>query len=73
MNIIVNVSKIQNARIKKGLSQRELARKAGISTLCVNYLEQKKSVPRPATIVKICNVLDLDIMDIYHISSNEKN
>lgn len=41
---------------------------AGVSSLTVNYLEQNKCVPRPATISKICLALDLDITEIYCIS-----
>lgn len=68
MKVSVNVKAIQIARIKKGYSQRELAKMAGVSSLTVNYLEQNKCIPRPATISKICLALDLDITEIYCIS-----
>lgn len=67
MKLQVNVKELQKARIQKGYSQRELARQAGISSLAVNYLEQNKSVPRPATLRKICIALDLDITEICSI------
>ncbi len=67
MKIIVNVKEFQKARIKKGYSQRELARQAGVSSLTVNYLEQNKSIPRPATLSKLCTALDLDITEICNI------
>lgn len=68
MKASVNVKAIQIARIKKGYSQRELAKIAGVSSLTVNYLEQNKSIPRPATINKICLALDLDVTEVYCIS-----
>lgn len=67
MKTSINVTEIQKARLRKGYSQRELARTAGVSSLAVNYLEQKKSIPRPATLNKICKVLDLDITQICNI------
>ena len=67
MKILVNVKELQKARIKKGYSQRELARQAGVSSLTVNYLEQNKSIPRPATLRKLCIALDLDITEICNI------
>ena len=67
MKILVNVKELQKARIKKGYSQRELARQAGVSSLTVNYLEQSKSIPRPATLRKLCTVLDLDITELCNI------
>lgn len=67
MNLSVNVKAIQMARLKKGYSQRELARRAGVSALAVNYLEQNKSIPRPSTMRKICIALDVDITEICNI------
>jgi transcriptional regulator with XRE-family HTH domain len=69
VNITVNITEIQKARLKKGYSQRELARKAGVSTLAVNYMEQQKTVPRPKTLQKICSSLDLSITDICEINA----
>ena len=67
MNILINIEEIQKARLKKGYSQRELAKKAGVSCLAVNYMEQQKSNPRPNTLQKICIALDLDITEICEI------
>lgn len=69
MRITVNVGAIQKARLQKGYSQRELARKAGVSSLAVNYIEQQKSNPRPRTLQKICMALDLNVTDICEISA----
>ncbi len=67
MKLQINIKELQKARIKKGYSQRELARQAGVSSLTINYLEQSKSIPRPATLSKICIALDLDITEICNI------
>lgn len=67
MTTYIDIKEIQKARLKKGYSQRELARMAGVSSLAVNYLEQQKSVPRPNTLKKICIALDLDITKVCSI------
>lgn len=68
MTTRINIQAIQKARLKKGYSQRALAKAAGVSSLAVNYLEQEKSIPRPKTLVKICLALDLDITKVCKIS-----
>jgi len=60
--------KLQQARIRKGLSQRGLAQVAGVSALAINRLEQGNSTPRSSTLKKVCNVLDVDILKICNIT-----
>ena len=64
MIVKIDIKELQQARIKKGFSQRGLARAAGVSALAINYLEQGKSTPRP----KACDALDVDILKICNIS-----
>lgn len=68
MIVKIDKRKLQQARIRKGLSQRGLARVAGVSALSINRLEQGNSIPRPSTLKKICDVLDVDILKICNIS-----
>lgn len=68
MIVTIDRKRLQQARIKKGLSQRGLARVAGVSALAINRLEQGNSTPRPSTLKKICDVLDIDILGICNIS-----
>ncbi len=68
MIVTVDRKKLQQARIKKGLSQRGLARVAGVSALAINRLEQGNSTPRPSTLKRICDVIDVDILEICSIS-----
>jgi putative transcriptional regulator len=53
------------ARIKKGLSQKELAKLAGISPATVSKAENGKINLRIDTIKKISKVLDTPIMDLF--------
>lgn len=68
MIVTIDRKKLQQARIKKGLSQRGLAQAAGVSALAINRLEQGSSTPRPSTLKKICDVLDVDILKVCNIS-----
>ncbi len=69
MIISIDTVKIQEARLKKGYSQKELARKAGVSSLAVNHTERRIGKPRFKTLHKICNALDLDAMEVCKIIS----
>ena len=52
----IDVDKLQAARWDAGLSQRELARRAGVSQTTVWLLERGGGV-RPATLKRIADVL----------------
>lgn len=49
----------------KGMSQRELARRIGISAAAVNEWKQKGTTPSVAMIPEICKVLDVSFDQIY--------
>ena len=66
MKYTVDVEKIQMARLKMGLSQSDLAQQAGVSFLAINKLETQKTLkPRPQTVKRICDVLNLQVTDVY--------
>lgn len=50
---------LRKARIAAGLTQEELAAKAGISREYVNYLERGKRVPTIPVFVKLCSAMKL--------------
>jgi transcriptional regulator with XRE-family HTH domain len=52
----VNVDKLRELRINRGLSQRQLAQEAGLSQGAVWRLEHEGS-GRPATLKKVADVL----------------
>lgn len=41
-------------RRRHGLTQRELARRAGLSLMCICFIEQGRRDPLAATIVRLC-------------------
>jgi transcriptional regulator with XRE-family HTH domain len=58
-----DVDKLYELRMNAGLSQRELAERAGINNTSVWKLEHGGTV-RPATLKKIANVLGVKPMDL---------
>lgn len=54
------LQRLKAEREKAGLSQLELAYKAGLSQNMVTYLETGKRTPNLTTILKICNALEIN-------------
>ncbi len=54
----------KQARLKKELTQFEVAEKAGIHPNTYAKIERGLQEPSFASIIKICKVLDLNIADI---------
>lgn len=55
---------VKLARVTKGWSQEDLAKKAGVSTCSISFLENCKKKPRDITVVKIGKALKIDIKDL---------
>ena len=55
--------KIKQARLKLGMSQRELAEKTGMKQPNISAIESFR-VPTLATLKRICEVLGVDIGEI---------
>jgi transcriptional regulator with XRE-family HTH domain len=58
-----DVDKLVELRINEGLSQRELAARAGVTNTSIWKLERGGNV-RPATLKKIADVLGVKPMDL---------
>lgn len=56
--------KVLKLRIDKGLSQNELAKKAGLSQTAIYYLEKGKRQAKFETIIKIAAALDADFLEL---------
>ncbi len=52
-------------RIKKDMSQEELAFKAGISLVAYGAIESGKSSPKLETVYKIAQALDIEIFKLF--------
>jgi transcriptional regulator with XRE-family HTH domain len=62
---MVAPQKIRRAREKKGLTTRELAREAGISTETLWALEHSRRQPTVATLSKVARVLGVEVRDFF--------
>jgi transcriptional regulator with XRE-family HTH domain len=61
--IKVDVEKVWKLRVNQGLTQRELARKAGISNATLSKIEHGRSA-RPPTLKKLADVLGVKPVDL---------
>ena len=64
-------AKIKQARIKKGMSQEELAELSGISLRTVQRIENKQNEPRGKTLQLICETLQINIEDLLDYGKKE--
>jgi DNA-binding XRE family transcriptional regulator len=72
MNIIeIKKREFQEARLRKGLTQRALASKAGVTQSTVFSIENKKTTPTPTTVKKICKALEVNFDEIFNIVEKE--
>ena len=63
---VTRPSPLRAIRQKRGFSLMELASKAGISKLTVINTEAGRTTPRPETLAKIANAMDVSIESIRH-------
>lgn len=63
--MIIYSSKIKEARKFKGLSQEELAKKAGISVMSIRRYESGERIPNEDTLQKIADAMD-EIPDSFY-------
>lgn len=60
MPVMVKIGdKLKELRIERALTQEELGKKAGIGKNTVNRLEQDKTDPRPSTLRKLAQALEV--------------
>jgi transcriptional regulator with XRE-family HTH domain len=52
--------RLKNLRIRRALTQHELADRAGVSSNAVNRIELNKAEPHMSTLRKLAKALDVD-------------
>ena len=60
------VDKLAMARLKKRMTQQELAQKIGVNQPVISRMENRKTNPNLTTILKICDALDVTLMIQYN-------
>lgn len=58
------LSRVRLERMRKGLSQKELAEKSGLSANTIFKCEAGKTLPNTATLQKIASALSCDISQV---------
>ena len=64
--------RLKTLRQQKGLSQRELARKAGVTNSTISLIEQNRVSPSIASLKKVLDGLPLSLADFF-TADVEKN
>lgn len=64
---------IQTARLKKGITQEQLAEKCNVSTKYISSIETGKSSGSTSLIIDICNALDISPNYIFNKTIRSAN
>lgn len=65
MPVMVKIGdRLKELRIERALTQEELGEKAGVGKNTVNRLEQDKTDPRPSTLRKLAQALEVAPSDL---------
>lgn len=59
--------KIKELRKQKGVNQKELAERIGITQNTLNNIENNKVTPLPQTLAKISNELSVDYEEMFKL------
>lgn len=66
-------ARLRALRERHGLSQRELARRAGVTNGTISLIEQDRSSPSVASLKKILDVLAISISDFFAHPTSHRN
>ena len=66
----VLASNLKEIRHKMGLTQEELAEKAGVSTHYIAMIETRKKYPKPEMLEKIAKSLQIEPYKLFSVESN---
>lgn len=64
---------MKSRRKELGMTQKELAKKAGFSVRHIGKLEDGTYTPKLSTYLKISEILEIDLSEIIHIQKQTKN
>jgi transcriptional regulator with XRE-family HTH domain len=56
---------VRDIRLRRGLSQADLSAKTGVAEYTISEIEGGKRTPRPSTLRKLAQGLDVDVGDFY--------
>jgi transcriptional regulator with XRE-family HTH domain len=67
MRIYAKADIFAKSRITKGYSQRELAKRAGLSHAYISLIESRQKNVGPAAAKRICDLLERDVEELFVI------
>jgi putative transcriptional regulator len=67
MKILAKRDIFIKSRIINGMSQRELARRSGLSHAYISMIERGEKSVGPATAKRLCELLEKDIEELFNI------
>ena len=59
-------TRLKSKRLWRGMTQQEIADKAGVNRAVVQQWEAGTHVPRADQAVKVAKIMDLDLEDLFH-------
>ena len=65
-------SKLKAARLAKGLSQRDLAERAGVTNGAISLIEQNKSSPSVASLKRLLDAVSMTMSDFFSEIENQE-
>lgn len=66
----MNILRLKDILSEKGIAGKELAEKIGVTPTSISNITQGNTFPKPETLIKIAEALDVDIRDLF-ISTRE--
>lgn len=66
------LNNVRSIRINKGLSIRDLAKKAKVNKNTVDKVEKGLSIPNHYTILKISRALDMEVHEVFDMNWRNK-
>lgn len=62
----MSILRIKELLKTKGITGKELAERTGLSVIAMSNIVSGKSFPKPDLLIKIAEVLDLDVRDLFY-------
>ncbi|MEN5133247.1 helix-turn-helix transcriptional regulator [Elizabethkingia anophelis] len=66
----MNILRLKELLSEKGIQNKDLADKIGVTPTTISNITQGNNFPKPETLLKIAEVLDVDIRDLF-VSTKE--
>lgn len=66
-------ARLRSVRERAGLSQRELAKKAGVTHTTISLIEQEAHAPSLASLHRILSAIPISIADFFALPSSQQN